>query len=65
MCGTWDTKQQDSIRQEVVEDKACVEEDDGPEDGQHFHIFGSKASKFAISMRVRSKPFAAEISISS
>ena len=65
MCGILGKAPPNSILQAAIEGKVYVEEDDGPEDGSRFHIFGSKAFQYAISMRVRPKLYAVEISISS
>ena len=65
MCGILGKAPPNSILQEVVEGKVFLAVDDGLEDGSHFHIFGSKASQYVISMRAQPMLCSVETSISS
>ena len=63
MCGIAGIKQSDYAHREAVLDTVFLAGDDGLEDVLFFHIFGSMASKYAISMKVRPKPCSVEISV--
>ena len=51
MCGILDIAPRDSILRAEVEDIAFLEVGDALEDDSCFRIFGSKASRYASSMK--------------